>query len=465
MHQEENKMKQGITKSAVSFLFTALLMTSVSANAEGLTLKELVKEVKATSTTESAHNKEREQRFLADFNEQAGLLKAVKADVAAKEATRDSLKAEFDANEAELGEQQTLLQQRTGDLGELFGVFKQVTSDTQSMMYDSPMTAQHPERLELVGALVDNKEVPTIAEIESLWNMMLDEIVGSGEVTKFTSTVVQPDGKQYDGEVVRVGNFNLVSGDKYLNYQPESGQIIELSRQPTGATRATAEDLSSAAPGEVVGFSIDPSRGVLLSLLVQSPNLMERVEQGKEVGYAIIAVGVIGLLIALYRFLALARVGMKIKKQQKNMDQFDVHNPLGRVLNAFYENQNLSADVISRKLDEVIFKDASELRSGIQTIKVLAAIAPLMGLLGTVTGMIGTFQAITLFGTGDPKLMAGGISQALVTTVLGLVASIPLLLVHSLLTTRATALTKVLGEQAAGMVATQAEKLEKAKKA
>lgn len=333
------------------------------------------------------------------------------------------------------------------------------------MMYDSPMTAQHPERLELVGALVDNKEVPTIAEIESLWNMMLDEIVGSGEVTKFTSTVVQPDGKQYDGEVVRVGNFNLVSGDKYLNYQPESGQIIELSRQPTGATRATAEDLSSAAPGEVVGFSIDPSRGVLLSLLVQSPNLMERVEQGKEVGYAIIAVGVIGLLIALYRFLALARVGMKIKKQQKNMDQFDVHNPLGRVLNAFYENQNLSADVISRKLDEVIFKDASELRSGIQTIKVLAAIAPLMGLLGTVTGMIGTFQAITLFGTGDPKLMAGGISQALVTTVLGLVASIPLLLVHSLLTTRATALTKVLGEQAAGMVATQAEKLEKAKKA
>lgn len=458
-------MKQLMTKSALTLLFSSLLMVSVTTHAEGsLTLKELVSEVKATSTKESAHNKEREQRFVSDFREQAALLEQVKAEVAAKESQRDAVRTEFDSNEASLGELQNQLERRTGDLGELFGVFRQVTSDTQSMIYDSLITAQKPQRLEIVSTLAESKEVPTIDQIESLWGVMLDEIVGSSEVAKFESDIIKPNGEQYTGEVVRVGSFNMITGGTYLRYEPEDGKLIEFSRQPGGSVRSSAANLSSSTSGEVVGVSLDPSRGVLLGLLVQSPNLMERVEQGKEVGYAIIAVGAIGLFIALYRFLAMARVSSRIKKQQKNMDQFNVDNPLGRVLNAFYENQTLSADVISRKLDEVIFKDASDLRSGIQTIKVLAAIAPLMGLLGTVTGMIGTFQAITLFGTGDPKLMAGGISQALVTTVLGLVASIPLLLAHSLLTTRATALTKILGEQAAGMVATQAEKLEKAKK-
>lgn len=458
-------MKQLMNKSVLTLLFSSLLMTAAPIHAEGsLTLNELISEVKATSTKESAHNKEREQRFLSDFKEQAALLQQAKAEVAAKESQRDAARSEFDTNEASLGELQNQLERRTGDLGELFGVFRQVTSDTQSMIYDSLITAQKPERLAIISTLAESKEVPTIDEIESLWGVMLDEIVGSSEVAKFESDIIKPNGEQYTGEVVRVGSFNMITGGTYLRYEPEDAKLIEFSRQPGGAISSSAANLSSSSSGEVIGVSLDPSRGVLLGLLVQSPNLMERIEQGKEVGYAIIAVGIIGLLIALYRFLAMARVSSRIKKQQKNMDQFNVDNPLGRVLNAFYENQSLSADVISRKLDEVIFKDASDLRSGIQTIKVLAAIAPLMGLLGTVTGMIGTFQAITLFGTGDPKLMAGGISQALVTTVLGLVVSIPLILTHSLLTTRATALTKILGEQAAGMVATQAEKLEKVKK-
>jgi len=452
-------MKRLMTVSAMT-----LLLSLNIAHAEGVkSLKDLVSEVKATASAEAKHNKEREQRFLADYNEQATLLKDAKADLASKEATKEALKTEFDANEAVLGEMQQQLEQRTGDLGELFGVFRQTASDTQSMIYDSLMSAQKPERVETIATLAEKKEVPTIAEIESLWSVMLDEIVGSSEVAQFESKIVKPNGEVYDGTVTRVGSFNVVSDDTYLRYEPSDGKLIEFSRQPSSSVRESASALSSASGSETVGFSLDPSRGVLLGLLVQSPDLMERVEQGKEVGYAIIAVGAIGLLIALYRFMAMSRVGMQISKQQKNMDQYSTDNPLGRVLNAFYENQKLSADVISRKLDEVIFKDASSFRSGLQTIKVLAAIAPLMGLLGTVTGMIGTFQAITLFGTGDPKLMAGGISQALVTTVLGLVASIPLLLSHSILTTRATALTKILGEQAAGMVARQAAKLEKEK--
>ncbi len=442
-----------------------LMLASTFAQAEGKSLKALVDEVKANASAEAAHNKEREKRFMADYNKQAALMSKANAALSAKVTTKNRLKKEFDANELLLGEKQTQLEQRTGDLGELFGVFRQTASDTQSLIYGSLISAEKPERIEIVSQLADKKEVPTIKEIESLWTVMLDEIVGSSEVSKFDTKVVKPNGEPYDATVVRVGTFNAVTGDTYLRYEPGDGKLIEFSRQPAGGVRSTASALSGASAGESVSFSLDPSRGALLGLLVQSPGLWERIQQGKTVGYAIIIVGIIGLFIALYRFLILSRVGGEIRKQQANMDQYNNDNPLGRVLSAFYENEKLSADVISRKLDEIIFKDAGAFRAGIQTIKVLAAIAPLMGLLGTVTGMIGTFQAITLFGTGDPKLMAGGISQALVTTVLGLVVSIPLLLSHSLLTTKATQLTKILGEQAAGMVARQAERLEKFKSA
>lgn len=444
-------------------LITLLLSVNGLQAAETKSLKVLLDEVKASSTTEDQHNKEREKRFLADFNQQDALLSKALTTLSALEGEKNVLKREFDANELILGEKQQQLEQRKGDLGELFGVFRQTASDTQSLIYDSLISAQHPKRVDTVTTLAKKKEVPSIKEIEDLWAIMMDEIVGSSEVAKFKATVIKPNGEPYEAEVTRVGAFNVVTEDDYLRYEPSDGKLIELSRQPEGAILNTAADLSDAKPGETVGFALDPSRGALLGLLVQSPGLFERIQQGKTVGYAIIVVGLIGLFIALVRLLAMNRVGMQISRQQANMDQYDLENPLGRVLSAFYENQKLSVDVISRKLDEVIFKDASNFRTGIQTIKVLAAIAPLMGLLGTVTGMIGTFQAITLFGTGDPKLMAGGISQALVTTVLGLVVSIPLLLAHSVLTTRATHLTKILGEQAAGMVARQAEKLEKLK--
>jgi biopolymer transport protein ExbB len=444
-------------------LITLLLSVNGLQAAETKSLKVLLDEVKASSTTEDQHNKEREKRFLADFNQQDALLSKALSTLSALEGEKNALKREFDANELILGEKQQQLEQRKGDLGELFGVFRQTASDTQSLIYDSLISAQHPKRVDTVTTLAKKKEVPSIKEIEDLWAIMMDEIVGSSEVAKFKATVIKPNGEPYEAQVTRVGAFNVVTEDDYLRYEPSDGKLIELSRQPEGAILNTAADLSDAKPGETVGFALDPSRGALLGLLVQSPGLFERIQQGKTVGYAIIIVGLIGLFIALVRLLAMNRVGMQISRQQANMDQYDLENPLGRVLSAFYENQKLSVDVISRKLDEVIFKDASNFRTGIQTIKVLAAIAPLMGLLGTVTGMIGTFQAITLFGTGDPKLMAGGISQALVTTVLGLVVSIPLLLAHSVLTTRATHLTKILGEQAAGMVARQAEKLEKLK--
>ncbi|MEM0911581.1 MAG: MotA/TolQ/ExbB proton channel family protein, partial [Pseudomonadota bacterium] len=308
-------------------------------------------------------------------------------------------------------------------------------------------------------------EVPGIEAMESLWALMLDEIAQGAKISTFESDIVKPSGDHYASSVTRIGTFNIVSDGIYLNYLPENDQLVEFARQPGGSINASAVDIAQAQPGDSVAFAIDPSRGTLLGMLVQAPNLIERVKQGKEVGYAIIAVLIIGLIVVVRRLIVLSSVKRGMEKQLADMDHVQDNNPLGRALGAYYENKHLSVDVVTRKLDEVIVKDVAEIKKGLPFVKVLAAVAPLMGLLGTVTGMIGTFQAITLFGTGDPKLMAGGISQALVTTVLGLVAAIPLLLSHSLLNSRAQTLIKVLAEQAAGMVATQAEFLEKQKRA
>ncbi len=420
-------------------------------------MQELLNRVQENRTEEARRNREREARFRAEAGEREAMLEEIQAKVARQEAQRDELKAQFDENEVKLGELQQVLDQRTGDLGELFGVFRQIADDTQTMLYDSLITLEKPGRKGEISELAESKEVPTIPQMRSLWQLLIQEIALSGEVSRFESDIVSPDGDQYTDTVTRVGTFNVVTGDKYLNYLSEDGQLVELPRQPAGYARASAGELSDAGGGEQVGFYLDPSRGALLGLLVQSPSLLERIEQGKTVGYAIIAVGIIGLLIVLERFLKLRRVQSRMKKQLNDLEHADNNNPIGRVLQVYYENKHLDLETIRRKLEEVIFRDVSEIKKGLPVVKVLAAVAPLMGLLGTVTGMIGTFQAITLFGTGDPKLMAGGISQALITTVLGLCAAIPLLLTHSLLNSQVTSVSKVIGEQSAAILAEKAE--------
>jgi biopolymer transport protein ExbB len=332
-----------------------------------------------------------------------------------------------------------------------------MADDTQTMLYDSLITAEHPQRKQAISVLAESEEVPTIPQMRLLWGLLLEETALSSQVSRFESEIVEPGGRNYSADVVRVGTFNVITGDRYLNYITDTDQLVELPRQPQGYVRSSANDLYGSSPAEQVGFYIDPSRGALLGLLVQSPSLGERIEQGRTVGYAIIIVGSFGLLLVLQRVIALTRIRVRMGKQLKDITSPNADNPLGRIMIAYYENKHLDLETIKRRVDAVMFADLADIRKGLQVVKVLAAVAPLMGLLGTVTGMIGTFQAITLFGTGDPKLMAGGISQALITTVLGLCAAIPLLLSHSFLTSRVSSLSKLIGEQSLALLAEKAE--------
>ena len=441
--------------------FALLTAASTSANER---LTSLYEKIRQQSSEEALYNDEREARFRQFADERAQMLRDVEASVAQLERRKDALKSEFDENEDLLAELSTQLDRSIGDLGELFGVFRQTADDTQTLLFDSLITLEDPDRREEASRLTESREVPTIGEIQTLWRLLSQEIALSAEVKSFTTDVIEPGGLSYEAVVTRVGLFNIVTENKYLNYLPEQNVVTELPRQPALHVRRTAELLSEADNLSVIEFAIDPSRGALLGLLVQSPSLIERIQQGRYVGYAIIIVGAFGLMLSMACFLRLTSTNRRIKNQMSDLDKISEDNPLGRIMAVYYENEHLNdLEVIARKLEEVVISAVAEVNQGLSTIKVLAAIAPLMGLLGTVTGMIGTFQAITLFGTGDPKLMAGGISQALVTTVLGLCAAIPLLLSHSILNTRAVFISKVIGEQAAGMMAEKAVNLAKDK--
>ncbi len=441
---------------AAALFFVSNFAWSLEAEQEK-TMTDILREIRSINEADADRYKTRETQFKQEAANQKALLRAAEDEVRRQELARNRLQKDFDNNEEILTGLESSLDKRVGDLGELFGVFRQTADDTQTMMFDSLITLEFPARRTKISKLAESDEVPTIAQMRALWTLLIEESALSGTISKFQASVIRPSGEKYDTDVTRVGSFNVITEDRYLNYLAENDELVELPRQPAGAVRSSAADLHDADPGQEVGFFIDPSRGALLGLLVQSPSLGERVEQGKAVGYAIILLGIVGLIIVGQRLLTLTRIRSRINNQMKDLETPRPDNPLGRILISYIENKHLDLDTIKSRVEEVMFSDLAEIKKGLQLIKVFAAVAPLMGLLGTVIGMIGTFQAITLFGTGDPKLMAGGISQALVTTVLGLCAAIPLVLSHGLLSSQSTKLGKLIGEQFLSVVADKAQ--------
>jgi len=420
------------------------------------TLDQLLNEVKKARNEMSQENKEREARFQRERDNQRALLRELQAELAREEQRSNQLTAAFTENEQLLTEMSDNLQVQVGNFGELFGVVRQVAGDTVGIIKSSLISAQYPDRSNVAARLAQIKGLPSIEDLDALRILLFEEMVQSGEVSRFPTTIVTADGRDEQVDVVRVGVHNLITGDRFLSFDTETGSIKELARQPQERFRAAINDLFAATPPAIVNSSVDPSRGSLLGLLIQAPSLPERIDQGGVVGYVIIGLGIIGLLIALWRLLFLSSVSAGMRKQLKTSEASE-KNPLGRILKVYDENRMNDTETLELKLDEAILREAPALEKWQGGIKVLAAVAPLLGLLGTVTGMIATFQAITLFGTGDPKLMAGGISQALVTTVLGLCVAIPLVLLHSWVAGRSRSLIEVLEEQTAGMIAQKAE--------
>jgi biopolymer transport protein ExbB len=436
----------------------AMLMVVNYASAQ--TLEELAEMVRQAANTEGKINKAREDEFLRDRDNQRNLLAQAKAELKREEKRSDDLKSEYDRLERELAELTTVLQERMGNLGELFGIVRQSSGDIQAALNDSMVSAQFQGRDVFLSELAQRKALPNVQELRTVWSRMVTEIAESGKVVKFNAKVERANGAKEDLEVVRIGVFNAVSNGSFLDWDSTKSteNLIELARQPAARFSSMASDLQSAAPGEVVSMAVDFTRGQILRAVVQSKTPIERVkEDGGPVGYVIISVGILGLLLCLWKAFVLYTTGGRINKQLKN-ETANKGNPLGRVMAVYSDNPETDIETLELKLDEAILRESAPLETGLSFIKVLYVVAPLLGLLGTVVGMIATFQMITLFGTGDPRMMAGGISTALVTTVLGLVVAIPLTLLHAFLQGKSKSLIQILEEQAAGIIARLAER-------
>ena len=427
----------------------------VRARESAASLTELLQAARQEATKVSRENRERLRRFETERNNQRALLRQAKADRDAAQRQADRLKALFDNNERKLEDLQDTFRIQSGNMGEMFGVVRQVAGDVKGIIDASMVSVQYPDRGELADRLAQIKGLPSIEELNDLRVLMLNEMVESAKVVRFPTRIVNADGTFSNAEVVRVGVFNLITGNEFLTYEQKTKSVKVLPRQPQGRYRDMAENLFEATSGNVA-MAVDPSFGSLLKLLINAPTFGERIEQGGTVGYVIIVLGIFGFLVSIERWLFLSGASTKVRRQLKSAEP-NQDNALGRILAVYHQNKEIDTETLELKLDEAILKETPKFEKRQGTIKVLAAVAPLMGLLGTVVGMIETFQAITLFGTGNPKLMAGGISQALMTTVMGLVVGIPLVLLYSLVAAKSRGLVEILEEQSAGMIARHSE--------
>jgi biopolymer transport protein ExbB len=434
---------------------------AVQAQDVASSMDELLQQIERGQARDNQEARQREARFAQARNEQQNLLNQSRAERSRQERNSERLEQLFEDNQTKIVAARAALDERLGALKELFGVLQTVAGDAQGRFNTSFTNIQFPDRegflVELGGKMAGASSLASIEEIERLWFELQREVSETGKVVKFNHEVTTADGEVLNVPIVRVGAFNIVFEDGYLQYNSNTGSVSELQRQPQEGryTNSTA-DVMAATSGSVA-FGLDGTRGGILALLVESPTIKDRIQQGGIVGYCIIGLGIFGLLIAFWRWVGLSTASRKVSAQLKR-DTASTDNPLGRVLAAYEANQNADTETVELKLSEAALKEMPDLTKGLLFIKVISVVAPLMGLLGTVTGMIKTFQVITLFGAGDPKMMAGGISQALMTTVLGLVVAIPMVLIHTLVSGQSKKIINIINSQSAGIIATHSEK-------
>lgn len=422
--------------------------------------KQLLNDTKQDNKQLTKALKQREAGFKLteqEIKQQRKLLLATQRQL---QAETETLSQQFTENEEQLAKQETRLRLETGSLGELFGVVRQSAKQLSGEVNTAVTAIDSATFAPVIADIVAAKTLPSMVQLTGLWSGLAEQIKASGEIKIVNVAAIDGTGQLATRSVVRLGSIGIVDEQGYLAWNGEKQTATAYLKQPENGPTAANLATPDAAGNVVV---LDPSRGVMLAQLENSPTLKDRLQNGGTVGYVIISLLIVGLLIAVVQGMKLVFIRRQIKQQLADPSVVG-NNPLGRILKVYVDSNVKSAlhhntEALELRLMEVVVDEQQGLEKGLSMLKLLAALAPMLGLLGTVTGMIETFQVITQFGNGDPKVMAGGISMALITTVLGLVAAMPLLLAHNMLTTQADNIRDTLEKQGISLVAEEAEKL------
>ena len=452
--------KFNIIITTAFFIFGALQVFAQAGSLAGL-----LELVENDRVGESEEYQARVSEFEQNAARQQEILDTTNNRITEQEQLQVQLSDQFEANEIIIADKREVLRDRRGDLNELFGTLQGVAGDFLSNFQNSLISAQYTGRTEALEEIIERAgstiEQLNVDEMERFWFFMHQELTESGRVVSYNGDVTLPNGDTANRSITRIGAFNAVSDGEYLSYNGDIGHLQVLPRQPDASIMSSASDLEGASSG-FTKVGIDPTGGVggqVLANLVNFPTVSEQVQNNSGViGFIIIGVGIVGILIGFFRLLMLSLTSVKVRAQLKK-DSPTKNNPLGRVLLVAENNPSADTETLELKLGEAILQETPALESMLTLIKMIATIAPLGGLLGTVTGMIQVFQQITVYGAGDPTIMAGGISQALMTTVLGIVVAIPTIFMHTVVKSRSDNIIHILEEQATGMIADKAERL------
>lgn len=411
-------------------------------------------------------NRAAQAQMLAQFRasgDQARLMAQARAKRDTLQGTSETLEKTARNNKIAYDAKLLELREAMGPNAALFGSLQQIATELTGIFRNSPTSLDYPARetwlAEFGQRMEKSTQIFTIEELEKLWFLLQQEITASGQVVKVDGEVIGETGDREQRQIVRVGKFVLVSAEPepvYMSWEPESQRASVLKRQPEGEYVGHIKGFVSNNSG-VEAIGIDPTAGALMSRLVDAPSLSDRIGQGGTIGYLILALGAVGVGLAIFKLFSIMILSGKVDAQKRNLTKPSSDNPLGRMLRIYEDNKDVDTETLEVRLGEAILEERPKVDRFVGLIKVIATVAPLMGLMGTVIGMIATFQAITLFGTGDPKTMAGGISQALVTTVLGLTVAIPTVLLHAIVSSRAAAVVNTLKHQTAGLISERME--------
>ncbi|MDA1037300.1 MAG: MotA/TolQ/ExbB proton channel family protein [Proteobacteria bacterium] len=438
------------------FIFSSISFAQEEVEVEPSELEKLIINIQSKVDVEKrfdfsrANSKEKQLAELKKIN------KKLESDLKAAEDLSTRLIDQFDKNEKTLSELEEKLTLKLGNLGEMFGVVKQVSGQTRGEFKNSITNIDNPDRDHFLKNLAESKKLPDLSDISSLWVELVKEIRNAESIKVFNTNVVSADGTNNELEILRIGTFSITHEGMFLKHLVDTNQVEFLPSQPAGVSKRKLKSLQSKNEGTFV-IDIDPTRGAILDKLIQKKTFFQRISDGGLVGYVIILLGLAGVALAVERIYVLRNVLDSIKKQEES-DTVDSNNLLGMLIETAKANVNESLDSLELILDEKVQSITPTIEVRVKAIKLIATVAPLLGLLGTVIGMIETFQAITLFGTGDPKLMAGGISQALVTTMLGLIVAAPLLFMHSYAENYSKTIISFLEEKSSGIVANKTKK-------
>jgi len=443
---------RGVGAGLLDALLPAAQAAQSAAAAPGV--DELLKQIRDSAQQNARIDQEREQRFLRNRNDQQAQLAQAEGEEHAAQAKSDAIRGRYEANQKAMADLKSQLQTQSGELGQSYAAVREAATQFRNEIAESYISAQFPERLKLLDTLADPNTLPSPKQLEDFWFTLQQEMTENGKVARFQAEVIGKDGQPAQMQVTRVGPFIAFAGGRYLVVQPGARlQVAERQNFDTGLAASFESTTSGWAP-----VPIDPTFGTLLKLAAERPSLFERINQGGIVGYIIIVVGCIGAALALFQLAYLFAVGGKIGRQLQNINAPSTDNPLGRVLSCLKDDTAThDPEVLETRISEAVLRETPKLERFQPFLRMVVAAGPLLGLLGTVTGMIITFQVITEIGAGDPKVMAGGISQAMISTVLGLIIAIPILFINSVLAARSRILVQILDEQSAGMLAARLE--------